>query len=102
VGFLGKTGRVGEEEEWQERLGMEEDGGRVMEGRWNRSTWPGETVCSRDFIAGEESVVEAYLPNIGMQFINTQLSCVFLACVYWDWRFTTTHPKYSTMSFLFL
>lgn len=45
---------------------MEEDIGKVV-GRWSRSTWSGETASSRDFIAVEGSVVEAHLPNIGMQ-----------------------------------
>jgi hypothetical protein len=41
-----------------------------LEGRWSRNTWPGETASSRDFIVGEESGVEAYLCNIGVQVIN--------------------------------
>jgi hypothetical protein len=35
-----------------------------------RRTWPGETAISRGFIAVEESGVEAYLPNVGMKFLN--------------------------------
>jgi hypothetical protein len=62
----------------------------MLEGRWSRSEWPGETARSRDFMAGEESVVEACLPSIGVQFINIQLSCVFLEWTYWVWRFTAT------------
>lgn len=48
---------------------MEEDRGGVV-GRWSRITWPAETVSSRDFMAGEESGIEADLPNIGVQLIN--------------------------------
>ena len=87
AGFPGNTGRGGEEEELK-RL-REKDREREV-GRWSRSTWPGETASSRDFIAGEESGVEARLPNTGTQFINTLLSCVSLAWAYWGWRFTTT------------
>jgi hypothetical protein len=61
---------------------MRETEEELLEGRWSRSLWPGETASSRDFIAGEESGVEAYPPNVGTQFINIQLSCVFLACAY--------------------
>ena len=44
--------------------------GEKLKGRWSRSTWPSETSNSRDFIAGEESGIDAYLPNISLQFIN--------------------------------
>ena len=53
--------------------------GVLLEGRRSRSTWPGETASSRDFVAGEESGVEAYLPNTGMQFVSRQLSYSFFA-----------------------
>lgn len=48
---------------------MEEDRGREA-GRQKGSTWPGETASGRDFISGEESGVEAYLPNRGVQLIH--------------------------------
>ena len=44
--------------------------GEKLEGRGHRSTWPGENVSGRDFLAGEESSVEEYLLNMGVQFIN--------------------------------
>ena len=44
--------------------------GEKLQGRMGRSTWPGENASSRDFIAGEESGIEAYLTNIGVPFIN--------------------------------
>ena len=85
AGFLGKKGREGEEY-------MGETGQR--EWSWKEDVAEAHGLekrqVARDFISGEESGIEAYLPNIGMQFINIQLSCVFLAWTYWGWRFTAT------------
>jgi hypothetical protein len=40
--------------------------GELLEGRWSRSTWPGETASSRDFIAGEEK----WYRGISVQYRN--------------------------------
>lgn len=52
----------GGEEELKE-TGKEEAEEDLLEGTWNRSSWP--EASSRDFVAGEESGVEADLPNPG-------------------------------------
>ena len=69
---------------------MEEDRGREVGRRVEQKSMAGETASSRDFIAGKVSGIEEYLPNIGMQHINMQLSSIFLAWAYWGWRFTAT------------
>ena len=51
----------------------------MLEGRWSRGAWPGDTASSRDFTAGEERGVEARLPNTGVRFINIQLNGLSVA-----------------------
>ena len=58
-----------QEAEWRRRTE-----GELSKGRQSKSTWPRKTTSNRDFIAGEGSGVETYLPNIGIQLINIQLS----------------------------
>lgn len=66
---IGKTEqKTGKEK--TEKIEQGEDTEEQEKEEKSRNTWPGETASSRDFIAGEESGIDAYLPNISLQFIN--------------------------------
>jgi hypothetical protein len=46
-----------------------------VEGKWSRSTWPGETASYKGLLYGEDGSVAEDLPNLGAQrvFILTEL-----------------------------
>ena len=51
---------LGEKETEKERLTGEEE-----EGRWSRSSWPGETSSYKGLLYGEDGSVALNLPNLG-------------------------------------